>query len=266
MITSRVTSMALFALQFNYYIFPAVVSHWALMTMWLISQNTEFCQTKAEERFFCGVIAVVHIFCFFNMKEGRTRLRIATYYIIVFFENSAMAVLWYYYSGMYIRLNYGILALSFVWAGFFIGIITMTIYYGCFHPNNYKSFQSSEGESSLSQTSGYGTDTGTDTLEGVYYQDVPDGVFLSNKLDNRHIGNMFTKSGRRYLYWLDISGKDTEDGALIAQKSRTEDEKRNVTDREDDNSKKEVYGTVFEDEQNMNWKHLPEPVWHETSV
>ncbi|XP_072044790.1 XK-related protein 6-like [Amphiura filiformis] len=262
MITSRVTAMALFALQFEFYIFPAIAFHWALMTVWLISQKTEFCETKTEERLFCGVIAVVHIFCFFNMKEGQTRQRMAVYYILVLFENSVMAGLWYYYSGMYINHNYGIMALSFVWAGFFIGILTMMIYYGCFHPNHSRI---SETDANLSQTSGYGTETGTDTVEGVYYyQDVPDGFTFHRKKSDKRRGNMFTKSGRRYLYWRDAHGAER----ALFQHLMKDDENQNITNRKVDYNNIDVEITADNEINNVNniIEDQQDTVSHETSV
>ncbi len=204
MIISRVTAMALFALRFKFYIFPVVAFHWGLMTIWLVSQKTQFCETKTEERFFCGVIALIHIFCFFNIKEERTRFRLFVFHTLIFLENSTMIALWYYYSDMYIDHRYGFLALIVVWGGFFAGIVTMLIYYRCFHPNNLS--QHSEIDGSLIQTCTKGADS---------YQDVPDGNTLDEESSERYVstfngstsarcrGNLFTKSGRRHLYWVD---------------------------------------------------------------
>lgn len=56
--------------------------HWFAMTLWLVVQDTDFCATWWEERLFNAVVGVIHIFCFFNMKEGRSRWRMVSFYTV----------------------------------------------------------------------------------------------------------------------------------------------------------------------------------------
>ncbi|XP_077991539.1 XK-related protein 6-like [Glandiceps talaboti] len=131
-VAARVIALALFASIFLWAVFIIVIVHWLGMTLWLVVQKTEFCGTGVEEILFDGVIGIVYIFCFFNMKEGRTRYRMATFYCIIFVENSFLIGLWYWQKEE--DYVYTIPALFFVWGGFVIGIFCMILYYLCCHP------------------------------------------------------------------------------------------------------------------------------------
>ncbi|XP_041484934.1 XK-related protein 4-like [Lytechinus variegatus] len=132
-ITSRVLAMALFGSIYEWWVFVLAAAHWAVMTAWLIWQDTSFHESKYDEIPFDAVIGIVHIFCFFNMKEGPTRYRAIIFYVIVFIENTVMFGFWYAETDSQ-EERYGLPALVFVWGGFFVGIFFMLLYYYCFHP------------------------------------------------------------------------------------------------------------------------------------
>ena len=197
LITSRVISLALFAAYFQWWVFVAAGSHWLIMTLWLVFQKTQFCSTLCEEVFFDAVIGIVHIFSFFNMKPSRTRYRALGYYTLVFIENTVMFALWYRMTGK--ETMYGLPALVFVWGGFFLGIVILLMYYQCCHPNGpiplcycpclYK--DSADGPEKPHQ--------GLDEIDGPA---ASHHIYESTKGTNKRIeGNLFSRSGRRYLYW-----------------------------------------------------------------
>ena len=137
-ITSRVIAMALFAAIYEWLIFVVGGVHWSIMTAWLISQKTEFTgSNKCEEGILMTIVGFIHIFCFFNMKEGHTRFRAMFFYVITFTENTIMFALWYVELESR-RQMYGLPALIFVWGGFFLGIFIMLLYYQYCHPNKKK--------------------------------------------------------------------------------------------------------------------------------
>ena len=72
--------------------------HWLAMTIWIISQQTDFCENKVEEVFFDCVIGVIYCFNFFNLKEGQTRWRALLFYTVIGLENVACLVLWYMFK------------------------------------------------------------------------------------------------------------------------------------------------------------------------
>ncbi|XP_037668580.1 XK-related protein 6 [Choloepus didactylus] len=133
-ISSRVLSFALFASIFQLYFGIFVVVHWCAMAFWIIHGGTDFCMSKWEEILFNMVVGIVYIFCWFNVKEGRTRYRMFAYYTIVLTENAALTFLWYFYRDPETTDSYAVPALCCVFISFVAGIAMMLLYYGVLHP------------------------------------------------------------------------------------------------------------------------------------
>ncbi|XP_025778028.1 XK-related protein 6 [Puma concolor] len=121
-ISSRVISFALFASIFQLYFGIFVVVHWCAMAFWIIHGGTDFCMSKWEEILFNMVVGIVYIFCWFNVKEGRTRYRMFAYYTIVLTENAALTFLWYFYRNPETTDSYAVPALCCVFISFVAGI------------------------------------------------------------------------------------------------------------------------------------------------
>lgn len=127
------------------------------MAIWLWLQKTAACSTRTEEFFFCLILAIIHVFTFFNVKPDRTRFRYAFYYSVrfsqVFFyhlndnfidtffliqvcfiENTTLVVLWwikvydnppwFHYPALIGQLG-----------SFALSICLLACYYKCLHPN-----------------------------------------------------------------------------------------------------------------------------------
>uniref|UniRef100_A0A7M4FS29 XK-related protein n=1 Tax=Crocodylus porosus TaxID=8502 RepID=A0A7M4FS29_CROPO len=133
-ISSRVISFALFASIFQLYFGIFVVVHWCAMAFWIIHGGTDFCMSKWEEILFNMVVGIVYIFCWFNVKEGRTRYRMFAYYTVVLTENAALTLLWYFYRDPNTTDSYAVPALCCVFLSFAAGIALMLLYYGVLHP------------------------------------------------------------------------------------------------------------------------------------
>ncbi|KAM9084061.1 XK-related protein 6 [Megaptera novaeangliae] len=133
-ISSRVLSFALFASIFQLYFGIFVVVHWCAMAFWVIHGGTDFCMSKWEEILFNMVVGIVYIFCWFNVKEGRTRYRMFAYYTIVLTENAALTFLWYFYRDPETTDSFAVPALCCVFISFVAGIAVMLLYYGVLHP------------------------------------------------------------------------------------------------------------------------------------
>ncbi|XP_073480921.1 XK-related protein 6 [Aquarana catesbeiana] len=133
-ISSRVISFALFASIFQLYFGIFVVVHWCIMAFWIIHGGTDFCMSKWEEVLFNMVVGIVYIFCWFNVKEGRTRYRMFAYYTVILTENAALTFLWYFYRDPNTTDSYAVPALCCVFLSFAAGIAFMLLYYGVLHP------------------------------------------------------------------------------------------------------------------------------------
>ncbi|CAH1253250.1 XKR4 [Branchiostoma lanceolatum] len=133
MVSSRVLALAMFTSVYKEWICVVIGVHWLLMTVWVYLQKTDFCDTWWEERLFNAVVGVIYCFCFFNIKEGRTRRHIVGFYTIMLLENSALMGAWYPFRKL--SVWYNIPVMMAVWGGFLIGAIAMTMYYNYCHPN-----------------------------------------------------------------------------------------------------------------------------------
>ncbi|XP_078255576.1 XK-related protein 6-like isoform X1 [Rhinoraja longicauda] len=133
-ISSRVISFALFASIFQLYFGIFVVVHWCAMAFWIIHGGTDFCMSKWEEILFNMVMGIVYIFCWFNVKEGRTRYRMFAYYTVILTENAALTFLWYLYRDPTTTDFYAMTALCTVFISFVAGAAFMFLYYGLLHP------------------------------------------------------------------------------------------------------------------------------------
>ncbi|XP_067273179.1 XK-related protein 6b [Pseudorasbora parva] len=133
-ISSRALSFALFASVFHLYFGIFVVLHWCAMAFWVIHGGTDFCMSKWEEVLFNMVVGVVYVFCWFNVKEGRTRYRMVVYYSLVLLENTILTALWYAYRDPVATDSYAASALCGVFLCFASGVACMVLYYGVLHP------------------------------------------------------------------------------------------------------------------------------------
>ncbi|XP_052002118.1 XK-related protein 6 [Xyrauchen texanus] len=133
-ISSRVLSFALFASIFHIYFGIFVVVHWCAMAFWIVHGGTDFCMSKWEEVLFNMVVGIVYIFCWFNVKEGRTRYRMVIYYFVVLAENTVLTCLWYAYRDPVSTDSYAVPVLCGVYLTFASGVVFMGIYYGLLHP------------------------------------------------------------------------------------------------------------------------------------
>ncbi|XP_064196781.1 XK-related protein 6b isoform X2 [Anguilla rostrata] len=133
-ISSRVLSFALFASVFHLYFGVFVAVHWCAMTFWVVHGGTDFCMSKWEEVLFNTAVGVVYVFCWFSVKEGRTRWRMLAYYSLVLAENAALTGLWYAYRDPATTDAYAAPALCGVYLSFASGVAFMLLYYGALHP------------------------------------------------------------------------------------------------------------------------------------
>jgi hypothetical protein len=93
-ITARMIALALFTSAFVRYVGIVCLVHWLIMTTWIYSMKTNFCNTKLEEIGFNAVLGVIFIFCYFNPVDTPTRFRYLVFYAFMFVENSALMALW----------------------------------------------------------------------------------------------------------------------------------------------------------------------------
>ncbi|XP_042786067.1 XK-related protein 7 [Panthera pardus] len=133
-IAARSLAFALFASVYKLYFGIFIVAHWCVMTFWVIQGETDFCMSKWEEIIYNMVVGIIYIFCWFNVKEGRSRRRMTLYYCIVLLENAALTGFWYS-SRNFSTDFHSLILVCVVASSFALGIFFMCVYYCLLHPN-----------------------------------------------------------------------------------------------------------------------------------
>ncbi|XP_077367952.1 XK-related protein 7-like [Festucalex cinctus] len=134
-IGARTVAFALFASVFQLYFGIFIVSHWCIMTFWIIQGETDFCMSKWEEIIYNMVVGIIYIFCWFNVKEGPSRIRMTLYYALTLAENVALTAAWYAYRGPHTSDSYALVVVCLVACSFALGTFFMLVYYCWLHPD-----------------------------------------------------------------------------------------------------------------------------------
>nr|XP_057907362.1 XK-related protein 7 [Doryrhamphus excisus] len=134
-IGARALAFALFASVFQLYFGIFIVAHWCIMTFWIIQGETDFCMSKWEEIIYNMMVGIVYVFCWFSVREGRTRCRMLTYSLTVFVENVALTTTWYLYRSPRTSDFYAVVMVCVVASSYALGTFFMFVYYCLLHPN-----------------------------------------------------------------------------------------------------------------------------------
>lgn len=134
MLTSRILALALFASYFARYVFVVVGIHFLVSYGLLWRQECEYFESEPiKQKFFRCAIAYVHVFCFFPLEGKDTRRFGYPYYILVLIENIVMVSWWTRVTDYCLQFKIAMLIAECV--TFFIGIVSLTLFYRCFHPS-----------------------------------------------------------------------------------------------------------------------------------
>jgi len=137
MLSARVAALVLLCLALQQWAVIVIFVHWFLMTAWVIWQNTDFCTNRWEERLYNAVVGVIYCFCFFNLKEGRSRYRMAIFYTVMFVENITFVGAYYWSNHHQPSLPvtwFSLGAMGIVLGGTAVGLCSMVLYYRFYHP------------------------------------------------------------------------------------------------------------------------------------
>ncbi|CAL1285814.1 unnamed protein product [Larinioides sclopetarius] len=150
MVSSRITAMVLFAVAYSYWLIVAIGVHWLTMIVWIFIQNTDFCTTWWEERLYNCVVGVIYCFCYFNVKEGRSRYRMTMYYSFTVLQN--IGFISAFYLSERSTNHFRDFVASLVPGGMMIGLASMLLYYRFFHPSGPITLFTTKGSSNGNET------------------------------------------------------------------------------------------------------------------
>jgi len=135
MLASRILALALFASCSRRYVFVVVGIHFLVSYVLLWRQECEYFESQPiKQKFFRCAIAYVHVFCFFPLEGKDTRRFGYPYYVLVLIENIVMVTWWTFVTTEY-SLQFKIAMVLAECLTFFTGIVSLTLFYRCFHPS-----------------------------------------------------------------------------------------------------------------------------------
>ncbi|XP_061075993.1 XK-related protein 7-like [Conger conger] len=134
-IGARAIAFALFASVFQLYFGIFIVTHWCVMTFWIIQGETDFCMSKWEEIIYNMMVGVVCIFCWFNVKEGGARCRLLAYCVLTLAENAALTALWFLHRDAHTSDFWALVVVCVVLCSYALGSFFMFVYYCLLHPD-----------------------------------------------------------------------------------------------------------------------------------
>uniref|UniRef100_A0AAY4D183 XK-related protein n=2 Tax=Denticeps clupeoides TaxID=299321 RepID=A0AAY4D183_9TELE len=140
MLAARIASLIFFTKVFTWWVCGIVAFHWLIATFWMVSQQTDVCRENSHCRLFNCIMGVVHVFFFLNVKDGPSRFRMVTFYLVMLLENFALLLS---ASDIFSEASWDTLSIpTAVFCCFLMSIISMTIYYRFLHPKSTEILQS----------------------------------------------------------------------------------------------------------------------------
>ncbi|XP_037305882.2 XK-related protein 5a [Pungitius pungitius] len=140
MLGARVTCLMFFARVFNWWVCGVAGFHWLTASFWLVSQQPDICTGPWCWRAFNGVMGLVHVFLFLNVKDGPSRFRMAIFYAFMLVENATLLLA---ASDFLSEASWDSMTLpATVLCSFLLGATSLVLYYRFLHP---KSTEISQG-------------------------------------------------------------------------------------------------------------------------
>ncbi|XP_063078266.1 XK-related protein 5a [Engraulis encrasicolus] len=134
MLGARLTSLVFFTRAFGWWVCAVIGFHWVVAFFWLVSQQTDICAGRWRWRLFNANMAVVHLFCFLNVKDGPSRYRMAGFYLVMFLENATLMLA---ASDFLNEASWDSLtAPTAVLCSFLCGLTSLVLYYRFLHPKS----------------------------------------------------------------------------------------------------------------------------------
>ncbi|XP_041832614.1 XK-related protein 5a isoform X1 [Melanotaenia boesemani] len=143
MLGARVTCLMFFARVFNWWVCGVAGFHWLTASFWLVSQQPDICTGPWCWRTFNGILGLVHVFLFLNVKDGPSRFRMASFYAFMLVENATLLLA---ASDFLSEASWDNMTLpTTVLCSFLLGATSLVLYYRFLHP---KSTEISQGTNS----------------------------------------------------------------------------------------------------------------------
>lgn len=134
LIAARVAAVALFASVFPAYVALHFLLLWAALFLWAWRQETAFMDTPAGEWLYRATVGLIWYFSWFNVTDGRTRVRSAIYHVFMVVDGGILLVTWWLCRDPWGTRSYALGLVLAVPLGYTVGLLLKGLYYARFHP------------------------------------------------------------------------------------------------------------------------------------
>uniref|UniRef100_A0A4W3JDP6 XK-related protein n=1 Tax=Callorhinchus milii TaxID=7868 RepID=A0A4W3JDP6_CALMI len=134
LISPRIVCVTLFATVFGGYVALHVLLVWLTMVFWAWEQDTKFMNGSKGEWFYRGTVAVILYFVWFNISEGKTRIRQIIYHAFIVVDCTILLVSWWLHRDPVSSASYHAQLLAAIPGSYALGLMMKGVYYRWFHP------------------------------------------------------------------------------------------------------------------------------------
>ena len=149
-IASRILTLVIFTTAFKFYVLIILIAHWVLMAIWVHLDKTAFFTNaagkfnKCFEIIFQILMGFIYMYCYITTVPGPTLVKQTIYYLLFYFENIIMLVLWIWFNEREFD-TFEVSAITTILLTMILGIVFMLLYYKYFHPNTKREGLGREG-------------------------------------------------------------------------------------------------------------------------
>ena len=134
MLVARILALVVFASSFQQWVFVVVAVHLLFSYSLLQGQpDNYFTEGSLRDILLRFAFTCINVFCFFPLAGDNTRKWAIPYYLVTFVENSILVLVWYFLSD--VDEAFKMIVLIIEWGTFLLGIVSVLLYYGVFHPS-----------------------------------------------------------------------------------------------------------------------------------
>lgn len=136
-VSSRIVALTIYGIYYNYWMLVVLALHWLTMFLWLMKPGNllrdELTMGRPKKITFAAAIAWIYCFCYLNFEEHNSKLKMTSYYLIMFLENNLLLTVCLIFSSQVTWIKN--LSILVVYLGFVFGMLFMFLYYKYFHVN-----------------------------------------------------------------------------------------------------------------------------------
>ncbi|KAM9838248.1 XK-related protein 8.3 [Aulostomus maculatus] len=138
LISPRVAALALFASVLPECIAFHFLMSWFVFVLWAWRQRTDFMDSVGGEWLYRATVGLIWYFSWFNVAEGRTRVRSIIYHSFITIDGGILLGTWWCFRNPVTTEPYAPALLISLPLTYLLGLLFKALYYCCFHPKLWR--------------------------------------------------------------------------------------------------------------------------------